>query len=102
MRRADFTYRRHPRGKLIFHRRHAGTIPIPGGWAIHIKNPRNLVRIIRAENHNTGNRASADDIGLSFNIAGVARHNVYRYRGKPLEERQVRLARAMGVKMRRR
>lgn len=77
-------------------------MPIPRVWAIYVRNPRHLARLIRAENHNSGNRMSAEDMDLGFNVRGVARHNAFRYRGKPLEERQVRLVRNMRVKMRRR
>lgn len=102
MYRSQFVYRFPNFGKLIFHRSHRCAMPIPMVLAVHVRNPRHLARVIRAENHNSGNRVSAEDIGLGFNIRGVERHNGFRYRGKPLEERQVRLVRNMRVKMRRR
>jgi hypothetical protein len=102
MYRSQFVYRFPAFSNLIFYRDHRCAMPIPMAWALYVRNPRHLARVIRAENHNSGNRMSAEDIGLGFNIGGVERHNAFRYRGKALEERQVRLVRNMRVKMRRR
>jgi hypothetical protein len=102
MYRRQFVHRFAGYSHLIFHRRHRCAVAIPMARALYVRNPRHLARVIRAENHNSGNRISADDLGLAFNIAGVERHNAYRYRGAPLAARQVRLVRNMRVRMRRR
>ncbi len=102
MYRSQFVHRFPKYSNLIFHRSHRCATPIPMAWALHVRNPRHLARVIRAENHNSGNRMSAEDIGAGFNIKGVERHHAFRYRGKPLEERQVRLVRNTRVKLRRR
>ena len=102
MRRSQFVNRFPWFSNLIFYRGHRCAVPIAWAWASYARNLRYLARIIRAENHNSGNRMSAEDMGLGFNIRGVERHNAFRYRGKPLEERQVRLVRNMRAKMRRR
>jgi len=102
MYRSQFVYRFPNFSNLIFYRGHRCATSIPMVWALYVRDPRHLARAIRAENHNSGNRMSAEDIGLAFNVRGVERHNAFRYRGKPLEERHVRLVRNMRVKMRRR
>lgn len=104
MYRSQFVYRFPKFSNLIFYRGHRCAMPIPWAWALYVRNPRHLARHIRAENHNSGNRMSACDMSLGFNVRidVVKRHNVFRYRGKPLEERQARLVRNMRVKMRRR
>lgn len=102
MYRSQFVYRFPKFSNLIFRRGHRCAVPISMAWALHVRDPRHLARVIRAENHNSGNRMSAEDMGLAFNVRGVERHNAFRFRGKPLGERHVRLVRNMRVKMRRR
>ncbi len=102
MRRSQFVNRFPWFSNLIFYRGYRCAVPIAWAWASYARNLRYLARIIRAENHNSGNRMSAEDMSLGFNIRGVERHNAFRYRGKPLEARQVRLVRNLRAKMRRR